>query len=162
MYTMNKSKRIQSKKRSPMKRLTKKRSSSIGLKRKNKMKVKGGSAFPASFNNNTVTASPQSYLPYNNFANDPNYGMVAARNTGPFLTGMSSGGMKRKTFNRKYKGGGELTSYLSNTLNTVTNGVGIMPAPALNESSGVAGIMSGFSNNASVYDPNPLKIAPLA
>lgn len=159
MYTMNKSKRVQSKKKSPMKRSIKKRSSSVGSKRKNIMN--GGSTFPASFNNNTVTASPQSYLPYNNFANDPNYGVVAARNTGPFLTGVSTGGKKRKSSRRKYNGGG-LTSYLSNNLNTVTNGVGIMPAPALNESSGVARLMSGFSNTTSMYDPNPLKMAPLA
>ena len=47
-------------------------------------------------------------------------------------------------------------------MNTMTNQVGIIPAPAINEMSGVAGIMSGFSNTASVYDPNPLKMAPLA
>jgi len=157
---MNKSKRVQSKKRSPMKRSTKRRSSSVGSKRKNTMK--GGSNFPASFDSNTVTSSPQSYLPYNNFANDPNYGVIAARNTGPFLTGVSTGGKKRKNSRRKYKGGSGLPAYLSNNLNTITNGVGIMPAPALNESSGVAGLMSGFSNTASVYDPNPLKMVPLA
>lgn len=157
MYTMNKSKRVQSKKKMQMKRSTKRRSSSV---RKNKMK--GGSTFPASFNSNTLTSSPQSYLPYNNFANDPNYGVIAARNTGPFLTGVSTGGMKRKNSKRKYKGGSGLPAYLSNNLNTITNGVGIIPAPALNESSGVAGLMSGFSNTASVYDPNPLKMAPLA
>ena len=157
MYTMNKSKRVQSKKKLQMKRSTKRRSSSV---RKNKMK--GGSTFPASFNNNTVSASPQSYLPYNNFANDPNYGVVAARNTGPFLTGVSTGGMKRKNSRRKYKGGSGLPAYLSNNLNALSSGVGIMPAPALNESSGVAGLMSGFSNTTSLYDPNPLKMAPLA
>ena len=156
---MNKSKRVQSKKRSPMKRSTKRRLSSVGSKRKNKMK--GGSTFPASFNSNTLASSPQSYLPYNNFANDPNYGVIAARNTGPFLTGVSTGGKKRRGSMRKYKGGG-VTSFLSNNLNSLTSGVGIMSAPALNESSGVAGIMSGFSNTTGVYNSTPLKITPLA
>jgi hypothetical protein len=116
--------------------------------------VKGG----ATFNNNLVASAPQSYLPYNNFANDPNYSVVAARNTGPFLTGVSSGGSRRR---RKYKGG-NLASYLSNTMNSYTSNTGLLPSPAINESSGVAGVMSGFSNTAASYDSTPSRLTPLA
>jgi hypothetical protein len=124
--------------------------------------MRGG--FSASFTNDVVSNSPQSYLPYNNFANDPNYQVIAARNTGPFLTGVASGGSRRKRMkNRKMRGGGgEGSAYLSNVMNTVTNHVGIIPAPAINEFSGAAGVMSGFSNTGSVYNSTPAKIAPLA
>jgi len=121
--------------------------------------MRGGQA---TFNNNIVSAAPQSYLPFNDFAKDPNYGVIASRNTGPFLTGVSSGGSRRNRRNgRKYKGG-TIASYISNNMNTSTNNMGIMPVPAINESTGVAGIMSGFSNTAGVYNSTPMKLVPLA
>ena len=121
--------------------------------------MRGGEA---TFNNNMVSAAPQSYLPYNDFAKDPNYGVIASRNTGPFLTGVSSGGSRRNRRNgRKYKGGG-FTSFISNNMNTTTHNAGIIPVPAINESSGVAGVMSGFSNTSGVYNSTPMKLVPLA
>ena len=125
--------------------------------------VKGGAGnlvFPATFSNDLRAASPQSYYPYNDFSNDPNYSVVSSRNTGPFLTGVASGGSRRR---RKVRGGGGDGSLLiSNAMNSATNSIGIMPLPAINETSGAAGVMSGFSNNAAAYDPSPANIAPLA
>ena len=161
MYTMHKkSKRVHHRKRRSA-RMTFKRSR-VAPKRVNVMR--GGNAmFPATLTNNIVSAAPQSYLPYNDFANDPNYGVVASRNTGPFLTGVSSGGSRRKRRNgRKYRGGSNASAYISNNLNTTTSGIGLIPSPAINESSGIAGIMSGFSNTAAVYNSNPTRLAPLA
>ena len=150
--------KIQNRKRYSFKR------SSVPPTRVNIMRGGSNPAFPASFSNNDIEASPQSYLPYNDFSNDPNYSVVGARNTGPFLTGILSGGSRRNRMkNRKMRGGGgEGSAYLSNIMNSATNQIGIIPAPALNESSGVAGVMSGFSRTGYVYDPTPVKMAPLA
>jgi len=120
-------------------------------------KMRGGNTFPSSFSNAAVSASPQSYLPYNDFSNDPNYSVISSRNTGPFLTGTVTGGSSRRK-SRKMRGG----SNISSVMNYATNGIGIMPSPSLNESSGVAGIMGTFSGNASAYNPTPSMIAPLA
>ena len=131
--------------------------------------MKGGSpvVFPVTFSNNDVAVAPQSYLPYNNFANDPGYSVVSSSNTGPFLTGVSSSGgakrrnIRRKVANKRMNGGAEATT-LSNTLNSITNGMGIIPVPHLNEMTGVAGTMSGFSNTGHVFNSNSPNIAPLA
>ena len=119
--------------------------------------IRGGTSvsFPASFSNNDIAVSPQSYLPYNNFANDPGYNTVSATNTGPFLTGMARGG-------RKMRGGNAVTSNVVSGINYVTNGVGIVSSPAVNELSGVAGIMSGFSNTGAAYNSEPAAGVPLA
>lgn len=143
-------------------------------------------AFPASFSNANISVSPQSYLPYNNFANDPNYSVISSSNTGPFLTGVSSGGSKRlaKTMKRRkrggsgctrviqggggggcervIRGGGEESLLLSDTLNNASYGKGIMNIPHLNELSGVAGVMSGFSNTGYAYNSASSNVAPLA
>lgn len=149
--------------------------------------LQGGSssvAFPSSFSNADVAVSPQSYLPYNNFANDPNYSVISSSNTGPFLTGVSSGGAKKKgrktrrlakTMKRRgrgrgrgtrvFRGGSEASSVLSNAMNTVVVGKGIMPVPHVNEISGASGVMSMFSNTGSLYNstnPSPMVSAPLA
>lgn len=148
--------------------------SNIAPKRLNILRGGGHSVSPATFSNSNIAASPQSYLPYNNFANDPGYSVVNARNTGPFLTGVSSGGKKgRKTRStKKHKkrttriiiggGGDAVTTGLSNGLNTSMNGMGIMPVPAINEISGVAGVISGFSNTGSLYNSTNYRTAPLA
>jgi hypothetical protein len=132
-------------------------------KTRKQYQMRGGNSalFPASFSNSDVAVSPQSYLPYNKFENDPGYSTIASRNTGPFLTGVSSGGRKMR---RRYNGGAgnDLTSSMSNAVNFATNSTGIIPAPALNELSGVAGVMSGFSNTGSSYSSTPLKMVPLA
>jgi hypothetical protein len=121
----------------------------------------GNSVFPASFSNNSIVTSPQSYLPYNNFANDPNYSVIGSRNTGNFLTGVLTGGSRRQR--RKIRGGGGLgSSFISNVVNSSVNQVGIMPAPAISEFSGAAGMMSGFSNNSFSYNSTPANISPLA
>jgi hypothetical protein len=156
--------------------------------RQNRRKrIKGGSnvVFPPTFSNDTVAANPQSYLSSNNFANDPGYYVIAARNTGPFLTGVSSGGKRRKSKkqnkqtknirklknklnkqisrkNKKVRGGGDSSSIVSNMMNSATSNVGVLPSPAINEASGVAGIMSGFSGTGSAYNSTPANIAPLA
>lgn len=118
----------------------------------------GGSLSSATFSNNDVSASPQSYIPYNNFSNDPGYSVINARGTGPFLTGTSGGGRSRRIM----KGGNDVSSSISAGLNAFTNNLSIIPAPAVNESSGVAGVMSGFSGTGSAYSSTPLKIAPIA
>ena len=121
----------------------------------------GNTIFPATFSNSDVAASPQSYLPYNKFENDPGYSTIAARNTGPFLTG----GKKTRTMKkgRWMRGGAgdDLSSSISNGTNYISN-IGIIPSPAINELSGVAGIMSGFSNTGSAYSSTPIRMAPLA
>lgn len=164
--------------------------------------IKGGNSvvFPPTISNSIAAANPQSYLPYNNFSNDPGYSVIGARNNGNFLTGgkkclivdgkpvrsarvyyqistlmpiarytpKHSSRKKKRRLIRKNKtnkmrgGGGESSLLLSNLMNTATNHSGILPAPAINESSGVAGIMSGFSGNGSAYNSNPMQIAPLA
>lgn len=148
----------------------------LPVKRSLKMlRLRGGNSsavsFPPSFSNTDVAASPQSYLPYNNFANDPGYSVVNASNAGPFLTGVSSGGSKKhkknknKPKNRKVRviyGGDTIHANISNGINTVTNGSGIVVAPALNELTGIAGVMSGFSNTGSAYTSTPVTMVPLA
>jgi hypothetical protein len=62
--------------------------------------MRGGTTFPASFSNSDAAASPQSYLPYNNFSADPGYSVINSRNTGDFLTGATKGGRRLK-----YNGG---------------------------------------------------------
>jgi len=160
------------KKRTQKKRKTRRtfKRSDILPKREELMRGGNGSvSFPPSISNNIIAYSPQSYLPHNHFSNDPGYSVIAARNTGPFLTGISMGGKRNKRGSskrgrnvKKVGGGNDITSSISNGLNTITNSTGIIPAPALNEASGVAGIMSGFSGTASAYNPNPVNIAPLA
>ena len=108
----------------------------------------------------------------NDFSRDPGYSVIAARNTGPFLTGMSSGGRRRKSRSKclggkrrrgkVFYGGNDVASSISNGLNTATNSIGIIPAPAMNEVSGVAGLMSGFSGTGAAFNSTPLKMTPLA
>ena len=166
------------------KKITKKTNRKIHKKtntRRNRI-MKGGDGsviFPASFSNNVVAASPQSYLPYNNFSNDPGYSVISSSNTGPFLTGVSTGGSKKRRNNRmqknsKYRtkskshkmrgGGGELSSTISSNINTLTNTAGVvnLPTPVISELSGVSGVMSGFTNTGSSYNPTPDRISPLA
>lgn len=119
--------------------------------------MRGGSdLFPASFSNADVVASPQSYIPYNNYEHDPGYSVINSRNTGPFLTGTLGGSRRR----RKIRGGTGVGQAISGSLNTATNMVGIMPSPALNETSGVSGIMAGFSNTGSAYSSTPVRLVP--
>lgn len=148
---MNKNRKISKKKRSS--------------NRKRTMKGGYGSvSFPLTLSNNDVAASPQSYLPFNNYSNDPGYSVIGARNTGPFLTGGKKT-KSRKNKNKKNKrmhGGSGVSTTMSNGLNTATNSIGIMQIPALNETSGVSGAMSQFSGTGSAYSPMPVKMAPLA
>ena len=150
--------------------------SNVPPKRKNIIKGGNGNvSFPATFSNEIASVSPQSYLPYNNFSEDPGYSVVNSRNTGPFLTGVASGGKKTRSKqnlkttkknrknNKRLSGGSTgLHTGISNVLNTATSSVGIVPSPAINETSGISGIMSGFSETGSVYNSSPQNIAPLA
>lgn len=128
----------------------------------------GSVVFPSSLSNSDVAASPQSYLPFNNFSGDPGYGVIAARNTGPFLTGVASGGKRRNekgsrgTRGKKIYGGSEVSNAMANGLNTATNSVGVMQLPALNETSGISGVMSQFSGTGSAYSSTPVNMARLA
>lgn len=138
--------------------------------------MRGGNGsvnFPSSLSNSDVAASPQSYLPFNNFSMDPGYGVIAARSTGPFLTGVASGGKARRNKNRNKKGGrksrgkkiyggSDISTTMSNGLNNVTNSVGIMQTPALNETSGVSGALSQFSGTGSAYSSTPVNMPRLA
>jgi hypothetical protein len=111
----------------------------------------------------------------NDFSRDPNYSMIAARNTGPLLTGTYSGGRRRNTHMRRstrlvgkrrnrraFYGGNDVGMSISNGLNTVTNSIGIIPAPAINETSGIAGLMSGFSGSGAAFNSMPSRITPLS
>jgi len=128
----------------------------------------GMTIFPSSISNNDVAASPQSYLPFNNFSNDPGYGVISSRNTGPFLTGMSGGRKVRNkrrsrgSRGKKIYGGSDISTTMSNGLNNATNSVGIMHVPALNETSGVSGVLSQFSGTGSAYISTPVNMARLA
>jgi hypothetical protein len=105
--------------------------------------MRGGSgvSFPASMNNNVVT--PQSFLPFNSMSNDPNYSVIASRNTGPFLTGMKGGNRSRRI-----KGG--------SVINAINN------SQPINEIPGAANIIAGFSGNQSIFSSTPMRISPLA
>jgi hypothetical protein len=93
--------------------------------------MRGGQA---SFSINDIAASPQSYLPFNNYANDPGHNMISARNTGDFLTGTVKGG--RRSRGRKYRGG---------------------------DDTGAAAVLSKFSSSGSLYNSSaPANIAPMA
>lgn len=120
----------------------------VAPKRVDIMRGGNGFAFPPSMNNNIVSSSPQSFLPFNNFSNDPGYFSVAARNTGPFLTGISSGGGKRKQ--NKMNGGN------SSVQNAINN------SPPVHQIDGAPGIMSAFSGTASAFSSTPVRISPLA
>jgi len=98
--------------------------------------MKGGNStiFPASFSNSDAAASPQSYLPYNDFSVDPGYYVINSRNTGDFLTGTTKGGRRsKKSRGRKYRGG---------------------------DDTGAAKALGIFSGTA--YNSSPAKIAPMA
>ena len=154
------------------KKISKKRTTVIRRRsnstKKRSHKMRGGNhvVFPPSFSDTGIP--PQSQVPHNTYSNDPNYAVISASNTGPFLTGVKmSGGSSNKKHrkNRKLRviyGGNTLSANISGGLNTVTNGSGIVLAPAINELTGVAGIMSGFSNTGTAYNSSPVTIVPLA
>jgi hypothetical protein len=121
--------------------------SNVAPKRVDIMRGGNGTAFPASMNNNVVSPSPQSFLPFNNFLKDPGYSSIAARNTGPLLTGVSSGGGRRK---RRQKGG---NSSLQSAINNY---------PPVHDITGASSIMSVFSGSPSPFSSSPLRISPLA
>ena len=127
--------------------------------------MRGGqnAIFPASISNNDIDASPQSYLPYNNFSNDPGYSVIDSGNTGAFLTGTFTGGRRRSGKRlKKMRGGNGVSSVISNGVNNLTNGVGLMTSPSFNETSGVAGVISEFSNTGSSYSSAPVNMTPMA
>jgi hypothetical protein len=156
---LNRSKKTTSRK-TKVRGVKKNRISRNTRKQSLRKKMRGGNTiFPATFSNSDVDVSPQSYLPYNKFENDPGYSTVAARNTGPFLTG---GRRMKKGKWMRGGAGDDLSSGISNSVNSVTNNVGIIPVPAINELSGVAGVMSGFSNTGTAYNSTPIRISPLA
>ena len=149
--------------------------SSVPPRRSVIMGGNGGTSFPSSMSNSDVAASPQSYLPFNNFSSDPGYGVIAARNTGPFLTGVggkaryskarkrkSKARTSRRSKGKKMYGGSDVSASISNGLNTSTNSVGIMHSPALNEISGVSGLLSQFSGTGSAYSSTPVNMTRLA
>jgi hypothetical protein len=110
--------------------------------------MRGGSSLSTA-----QSISPQSFLPFNNFSQDPNYSVIASRNTGPFLTGISSGGSRRRQKQRRMRGG----STNIPVANAVNN------SQPINEAPGVASnVLSGFSGTPSIFSSTPLRIAPLA
>lgn len=123
----------------------------------------GGVAFPASFSQSVVDANPQSYLPVNTFSNDPNYSVVDARLTAPFLNGVSSGGRRRRKMKRgqMQKGGvATLAQYLSNGFN---NTVGQFPsADIATNIGGVTNIAANISGTNAAFDSTPKFVAPIA
>jgi hypothetical protein len=121
----------------------------IAPKRVDIMRGGNGTLFPASMNNNVVSSSPQSFLPFNNFLKDPGYLSIAGRNTGAFLTGVSSGGGRSRR--NKMRGGGDVS--MQNAINN---------APPIHEMKGASSILSEFSGTASAYSSSPLRISPLA
>ena len=136
-------------------------SSKIPPKRSNVIySGRGGAVFPSSL-------SPQSYLPYNDFSQDPNQFVVNARLTQPFLTGVAiRGGSKKKsrkqTGNRgpKKQRGGNLAYAFANDLNAT---VGQITGPGLITGvDGVAASAATLSGVASAYNTDPVHIAPLA
>ncbi len=128
MYTMRKSaKRL--KRKSNKKSYTFKRSRSPP--RRSRIMRGGQSAlFPVSFSNSDAAASPQSYLPYNNFSADPGYSVVNSRNTGDFLTGTTKGGRRKKLRGCKYNGGAvNILSNFSNSGSSYNSSAPVIIAP---------------------------------
>jgi len=126
---------------------------------RNIKKYKGGNsevAFPASFSQSVVDANPQSYLPVNTFSHDPNYSVVDARLTAPFLTGVSSGGRRGKL----KRGGSVESQSLSNIL---SNTFGQLPSGGVaTNMGGVTNIASNLSGTSLAYNSNPSIPVPLA
>ena len=156
--TAKKQKKIARKRRT---RRTFKRSSVLP---KRSMLMRGGNAvFPATISASDIQNSPQSYLPYNNFANDPGYNVIGARNTGPFLTGTTTGGNIRR---RKICGGSSVSTSMTNDMNAVTSMSGLQPLSLNINSGGLSGMMSHtmnqFSGNSGSFGLNSAPIAPLA
>lgn len=120
-------------------------------------KIKGGNvAFPASFSS---SQNPQSYLPYNDFSKDPNYGMIDSRLTQPFLTGVSTGGRRRRKAG-KTTGGSSIAYGLTNALNTSVGQ--ITSGGLLTDVGGVAGSAANLTGSNNVYNSNPSIPLPLA
>ena len=131
-----------------------------------------GVVFPPSFSQSVVDANPQSFLPVNTFSNDPNYSVVDARLTSPFLTGVSSGGRRsrhkkakmRKGPNQKgpnQKGGSSTAAQaLSNIANST---IGQFPSAGMATNiGGVTNIAANLSGASSTYNSTPNIPTPLA
>ena len=155
----------------------------VSRKRKNQVKkIKGGNvAFPASISGtpqfSSIVAAPQSFVPYNDFSNDPNYGVIDSRLTQPFLTGFSTGGKRRTKSAKKPKsgkktkshknqksvkktGGSSLAHGLSNQLNS---NFGTFPSAGLpTDTGGVAGISANISGISNAHNNTPAFASPLA
>ena len=141
----------------------------------NTKKYKGGAlvggasgvVFPPSFSQSVVDANPQSFLPVNTFSNDPNYSVVDARLTSPFLTGVSSGGRRsrhKKAKMRKgpnQKGGSSTAAQaLSNIANST---IGQFPSAGMATNiGGVTNIAANLSGASSTYNSTPNIPTPLA
>jgi len=133
----------------------------------------GGVAFPASFSQSVVDANPQSYLPVNTFSNDPNYSVVDARLTAPFLNGVSSGGRRRRQTKKgqmqkgqmqkgqMQKGGAPtLAQYVSNGLSST---VGQFPSAGIATNiGGVTNIAANLSGMNATFNSTPKFVAPIA
>ena len=132
----------------------------------NTKKYKGGNsgvAFPASFSQSVVDANPQSYLPVNTFSNDPNYSVVDARLTAPFLNGFSSGGRRRRQMKKgqmKKGGSATLAQYVSNGL---SNTVGQFPSAGIATNiGGVTNIAANLSGASASFNSTPKFVPPIA
>lgn len=127
-------------------------------KRNASKKIKGGNVvFPATFEPPTPL-NPQSYLPYNDFSNDPNYSVINTRLTQPFLTGVASGGSRRKY--KKRTGGNPLVYSMSNALNPTAGQ--IPSAELLTDVGGVTYAISNVTGATNSYNNNLVNTAPIA
>jgi len=143
-------------KRSDRKRKQSKKSSS----RKIIKKYRGGSgvSFPATITSASLQ-NPQSYLPHNDFSNDPNNYLTSSRLIQqPFS--LLSGGRKKRNKSKKTKGGNAMSYNMSHALSS--NFGSIPSAGLLTDVGGVTGVTSNLTGTSSVYNGNPNIPVPIA
>lgn len=129
------------------------------------------------FSPQIAALNPQSYLPYNDFSNDPNYAVVDARLTAPMVPGGMSGG-KRGVYNtrrlrrrvkrrsakrrqgRKMKGGLNLAAGLAGMLSSTS---GQVASPELiSDAGGVAQATGKLAGIDAAYNSSPTSFVPIA
>lgn len=143
-------------KRSDRKRKQSKNASS----RKTTKTYRGGSgvSFPATITSASLQ-NPQSYLPHNDFSNDPNNYLTSSRLLQPPFS-LLSGGRKKRNKSKKIKGGNVMSYNMSHGLSS--NFGPIPSAGLLTDVGGVTGAASNLTGLSSVYNGSSNIPVPIA
>lgn len=128
--------------------------------RKTTKTYRGGSgvSFPATITSASLQ-NPQSYLPHNDFNNDPNNYLTSSRLI-PQPFSSLSGGRKKRNKSKKIKGGNVMSYNMSHGLSS--NFGPIPSAGLLTDVGGVTGAASNLTGLSSVYNGSPNIPVPIA